>query len=173
MQIHHPCSRLTGGRRQRRVCPRVCLTEEQPNKPSKYGALTTQFKRRLGTILEIWTCTGQSTKDSERPPCAGFVVSGFSNSQDISASIVREQSVAAQEHELRDKYNELKRRFDSRKHNADLLDKQINRRETLVNSYSLMAGYTEAMNNWKADEQELNENVRATAPVLNRSNNRP
>ncbi len=75
----------------------------------------------------------------------------------MSASIIREQSVAAQEYELRDKYNELKRRFDSRKHNADLLDKQINRRETLVNSYSLMPGYTEAMNNWKADEQELNE----------------
>ena len=75
----------------------------------------------------------------------------------MSASIIREQSVDAQEHELRDKYNELKRRFDSRKHNADLLDEQINRRETLVNSYSLMADYTEAMNNWKADEQELNE----------------
>ncbi|MCK0549990.1 chromosome segregation protein SMC [Pseudomonas syringae] len=75
----------------------------------------------------------------------------------MSASIIREQSVAAQEHELRDKYNELKRRFDSRKHNADLLDKKINRRETLINSQSLMAGYIEAMNNWKADEQELNE----------------
>ncbi len=46
---------------------------------------------------------------------------------------------------------------DSRRHNADLLDKNINRRETLVNSHSLMAGYIEAMNNWKADEQELNE----------------
>ncbi|WP_192843912.1 chromosome segregation protein SMC [Pseudomonas syringae] len=73
------------------------------------------------------------------------------------ASIIREQSVDAQEHELRDKYNELKRRFDSRKHNADLLDKQINRREPLIISHSLMAGYIEAMSNWKADEQELNE----------------
>ncbi|SFH69156.1 hypothetical protein SAMN05444507_102221 [Pseudomonas syringae] len=58
----------------------------------------------------------------------------------MSASIIREQSVDAQEHELRDKYNELKRRFDSRRHNADPLDKKINRRETLVNSHSLMAG---------------------------------
>ncbi|QQN26441.1 coiled-coil domain-containing protein [Pseudomonas syringae group genomosp. 3] len=75
----------------------------------------------------------------------------------IEAALENEQSVAAQEHELRDKYNELKRRFDSRKHNADLLDRKINRRETLANSDSLMAGYIEAMNNWKADEQELNE----------------
>ncbi|KTB59122.1 chromosome segregation protein SMC [Pseudomonas viridiflava ICMP 13104] len=75
----------------------------------------------------------------------------------FEAALESEQSVAAQEHELRDKYNELKRRFDSRKHNADLLDQKINRRETLVNSQSLMAGYIEAMNTWKADEQELNE----------------
>ncbi|EGH07493.1 hypothetical protein BKM25_16150 [Pseudomonas avellanae] len=75
----------------------------------------------------------------------------------IEAALENEQSVAPQEHELRDKYNELKRRFDSRKHNADLLDRKINRRENLANSDSLMAGYIEAMNNWKADEQELNE----------------
>ncbi|UZS67888.1 chromosome segregation protein SMC [Pseudomonas syringae] len=76
----------------------------------------------------------------------------------LEAALENEQGIeAAQERELRDKYNELKRRFDSRKHNADLLDKKINRRETLVNSQSLMAGYIEAMNNWKADEQELNE----------------
>ncbi|WP_241690365.1 chromosome segregation protein SMC [Pseudomonas syringae] len=60
----------------------------------------------------------------------------------------------------------MKRRFDSRKHNADLLDKQINRRETLVNSYSLMPGYTEAMNNWKADEQELNEKLQSHSTRL-------
>ncbi|WP_141251646.1 chromosome segregation protein SMC, partial [Pseudomonas syringae] len=76
----------------------------------------------------------------------------------LEAALENEQAVeAAQERELRDKYNELKRRFDSRKHNADLLDRKINRRETLANSDSLMAGYIEAMNNWKADEQELNE----------------
>lgn len=60
------------------------------------------------------------------------------------------------ERELRDKYNELKRNFDSRKHNAELLDRKISRRENLANCDSLMAGYIEAMNNWKADEQELN-----------------
>lgn len=59
--------------------------------------------------------------------------------------------------ELRDKYNELKRNFDSRKFNADLLDRKISRRENLANCDSLMAGYIEALNNWKADEQELNE----------------
>lgn len=62
-----------------------------------------------------------------------------------------------QEREIREKYNDLKRDFDSRKHNASLLDQKINRRENLVNCDSLMAGYIEAMTNWKADEQELNE----------------
>jgi len=59
--------------------------------------------------------------------------------------------------ELRDKYNELKRNFDSRNNNADLLDRKICRRENLANCDSLMEGYIEAMNNWTADEQELNE----------------
>ncbi|MCH5537449.1 chromosome segregation protein SMC [Pseudomonas syringae pv. syringae] len=76
----------------------------------------------------------------------------------FEAALEDEQSIEpAQQRELRDKYNELKTRFDARKHNANLLDQKINRRETLVNSHSLMAGYTEAMNNWKADEQELDE----------------
>ncbi|WP_181017169.1 chromosome segregation protein SMC [Pseudomonas syringae] len=59
--------------------------------------------------------------------------------------------------ELRDKYNELKRNFQSRDINADLLDRKISRRENLANCDSLMVGYIEAMDNWKADEQELNE----------------
>ncbi|RMN29477.1 hypothetical protein ALQ62_00057 [Pseudomonas coronafaciens pv. zizaniae] len=76
----------------------------------------------------------------------------------FEAALENEQSIGpAQERELRDKYNELKTRFDARKHNAYLLDQKINRRETLANSDSLMAGYIEAMNTWKADEQELNE----------------
>ncbi|WP_122445822.1 chromosome segregation protein SMC [Pseudomonas viridiflava] len=76
----------------------------------------------------------------------------------FEAALENEQSIEpAQERELRDKYNELKTRFDARKHNADLLDRKINRRETLTNSQSLMAGYIKAMNTWKADEQELNE----------------
>ncbi|PBP66529.1 chromosome segregation protein SMC, partial [Pseudomonas syringae] len=65
----------------------------------------------------------------------------------LEAALENEQSIEpAQERELRDKYNELKTRFDARKHKADLLDKKINRRETLINSQSLMAGYIEAMN---------------------------
>ncbi|QVI70601.1 chromosome segregation protein SMC [Pseudomonas syringae] len=76
----------------------------------------------------------------------------------FEAELENEQSIGpAQERELRDKYNELKTRFDARKHEADLFDRKINRRETLINSQSLMAGYIEAMNTWKADEQELNE----------------
>ncbi|WP_346398215.1 chromosome segregation protein SMC [Pseudomonas syringae] len=76
----------------------------------------------------------------------------------FEAALESEQSIEpAQERELRDKYNELKRRFDARKHDADLLDRKINRREPLANCDSLMAGYIEAMNTWNADEQELNE----------------
>lgn len=62
-----------------------------------------------------------------------------------------------QKRELQAKYNDLKRNFDSRQHDASLLDQKINRRENLVGCDSLMAGYIEAMTNWKADEQELNE----------------
>lgn len=64
---------------------------------------------------------------------------------------------ADQKRELLDKYNELKRNCDSRQHNASLLDQKINRRENLLNCDSLMAGYIEAMTNWKLDEQELHE----------------
>ncbi|WP_162864822.1 chromosome segregation protein SMC [Pseudomonas viridiflava] len=75
----------------------------------------------------------------------------------LEAALENDQGIDAnQALELRDKYNDLKRRFDSRKYEAHLLDKKINRRETLANSDSLMAGYVEAMDNWKADEQELN-----------------
>ncbi|PWK31446.1 chromosome segregation protein SMC [Pseudomonas sp. OV226] len=59
--------------------------------------------------------------------------------------------------ELWDKYNELKRNFDSRNNNADLLNRKISRRENLANCDSLMVGYIEAMDNWTGDEQELNE----------------
>ncbi|MEE4790796.1 chromosome segregation protein SMC [Pseudomonas viridiflava] len=76
----------------------------------------------------------------------------------FEAALENEQSIEhAQKHELRDKYNELKTRFDARKHEADLFDQKVNRRETLANCDSLMAGYIEAMNTWNADEQELNE----------------
>ncbi|KPX11540.1 hypothetical protein ALO75_200143 [Pseudomonas syringae pv. coryli] len=75
----------------------------------------------------------------------------------LEAALENDQGIDAdQALELRHKYNELKRPFDSRKYEAHLLDQKINRRETLANSDSLMAGYVEAMNNWKADEQELN-----------------
>jgi hypothetical protein len=76
----------------------------------------------------------------------------------LEAVLESEETIEpTQERELRDKYNELKRSFDSRKNNADLLDRKISRRENLANCDSLMAGYIEAMDNWKADEKELNE----------------
>ena len=59
--------------------------------------------------------------------------------------------------EIRSEYNTLKLPYDSNKHHAWLLDAQVTRREQLLNHETLMAGYTESMANWKADEQELNE----------------
>lgn len=73
--------------------------------------------------------------------------------------------------ELRDKYNELKRHFDSSNNNADLLDRKISRHENLLNCDSLMAGYIEAMDNWKADEQELNEKRQSLSTRLEQIRN--
>ena len=58
---------------------------------------------------------------------------------------------------IRKEHGSLKIPYDSSKHRAWLLDAKINRREQLLNHETLMAGYTESMANWKADEQELNE----------------
>lgn len=60
-------------------------------------------------------------------------------------------------YEIRKQYNTLKIPYDSRKHQASIITDRINRREKLVNHETLMAGYTESMENWKADEQELHE----------------
>ncbi len=61
------------------------------------------------------------------------------------------------EREVRDQYNERKRKFDSLDLEIHALNRKIHRRENLANREALMAGYVEAMANWKADEQELNE----------------
>jgi hypothetical protein len=60
-------------------------------------------------------------------------------------------------YEIRNQYNTLKIPYDSRKYQASIITDQITRREKLVNHKALMAGYTESMANWKADEQELNK----------------
>lgn len=76
----------------------------------------------------------------------------------LEAVLESEETIEpTQERALRDTYNELKRNFDSRNLNADLLDRRISRSENLANCESLMTGYIETMDNWKADEQELNE----------------
>lgn len=64
---------------------------------------------------------------------------------------------AAREIEIRKQYNQLKIPYDSRQLHVSIFSNQIARREKLVNHETLMAGYTESMDNWKADEQELNE----------------
>lgn len=60
-------------------------------------------------------------------------------------------------YEIRKQYNTLKIPYDSRMHHASIMSNKIARRESLANHEILMAGYTESMANWKADEQELNE----------------
>lgn len=64
---------------------------------------------------------------------------------------------ADREIEIRKQYNQLKIPYDSRQLHVSIFSNQIARREKLVNHKTLMAGYTESMDNWKADEQELNE----------------
>ncbi|VVN41348.1 hypothetical protein PS663_05450 [Pseudomonas fluorescens] len=60
-------------------------------------------------------------------------------------------------YEIRKQLNSLKIPYDSRKTQASSLASRIDRRENLLNHETLMAGFIEAMENWKADEQELNE----------------
>ena len=64
---------------------------------------------------------------------------------------------AAREYEIRKQYSQLKIHYDSNKHQASIQSNKIARREKLANHETLMAGYTESMESWKADEQELNE----------------
>ena len=64
---------------------------------------------------------------------------------------------ADREIEIRKKYNQLKIPYDSRQLHVSIFSNQIARREKLVNYKTLMAGYTDSMGSWKADEQELNE----------------
>lgn len=73
-----------------------------------------------------------------------------------------------QKREIRDKYNDLKRQFDSLDFEASQLDQKINRRENFLNCDSLMAGYLEAMSNWKADEQDLNDKRQSLSTRLER-----
>lgn len=60
-------------------------------------------------------------------------------------------------YETRKQYNTLKIPYDSCKTRAGNAEARIQRREKMVNYETLMAGYTDSMDNWKADEQELNE----------------
>ena len=61
------------------------------------------------------------------------------------------------EDNLRYKITDKKREVGYRERDIETLDKKIHRRETLANHQSLMASYIEAINTWKADEEELNQ----------------
>ncbi|WP_455917439.1 chromosome segregation protein SMC [Pseudomonas cerasi] len=60
------------------------------------------------------------------------------------------------EREVRDQYNERKRKIDSLDLEIYRLNPKIRRRENLANREALMAGYISNMANWTADELELN-----------------
>jgi len=62
-----------------------------------------------------------------------------------------------QEREVRDQYNEQKRKIDSLDMELYRLNPKIQRRENLANCDVLMAGFIADMANWAADEIELNE----------------
>lgn len=61
------------------------------------------------------------------------------------------------EREVRDQYNERKRKIDSLDMELYRLNPKIQRRENLANYDALMAGFIADMANWAADEIELNE----------------
>lgn len=67
---------------------------------------------------------------------------------------------------IRNEHSSLKVPYDARKHRAWLLNAKITRREQLLNHETLMAGYTESMANWKADELELNEKRKSLSTRL-------
>ncbi|MBA5980244.1 chromosome segregation protein SMC [Pseudomonas sp. MD195_PC81_125] len=76
----------------------------------------------------------------------------------LEALLVNEEELDADRlYEIRKQYNTLKIPYDSCKTRASYAEARIQRREKLVNHETLMAGYTESMENWKADELELNE----------------
>ncbi|MBD9591082.1 chromosome segregation protein SMC [Pseudomonas sp. PDM03] len=62
-----------------------------------------------------------------------------------------------QEREVRDQYNERKRKIDSLDMELYRLNPKIQRRENLANCDALMTGFIADMANWAADEIELNE----------------
>lgn len=68
--------------------------------------------------------------------------------------------------EVRDQYNERKRKFDSLDLEINGLNRKIYRRENLANRETLMTDYIEGMASRKADEQELNEKRQSVSTRL-------
>lgn len=143
--------------------------------PQQQDALTQNLENAQNELLPTQVLdsdtTSDQTNDAEQKLLKEIEVLKdrrdqlLSEAQDLQAEMLPyEEALESEEaldpdqqRELRDKYNDLKRPFDSRQFEASLLDQKINRRENLLNCDSLMAGYREAMANWKTDEQELNE----------------
>ena len=121
-----------------------------PNSDSTHAAANCEKKQRL--IDEIDQLTTRRDKylsaAEEQYAAMAPLEALLEGDEELDANRLRE---------VRSEYNTLKLPYDSNKHHAWILDTQITRREQLLNHETLMAGYTESMANWKADEQELNE----------------
>ncbi|WP_223542219.1 chromosome segregation protein SMC [Pseudomonas sp. BF-RE-26] len=72
-----------------------------------------------------------------------------------------------QEREVRDQYNDRKRKIDSLDLQIHMLNRKIQRRENLDNRQTMMAGYIADMANWAADELELNAKRESLSTRLN------
>lgn len=136
--------------------------------------LTNELERREATVLaqrvsDSSEATGHCDKKQlllgeieilkvERDKYLSEVEQMYIEIAPLEALLEDEETLDAERlYEIRKQYNTLKIPYDSRKHQASIVTNRITRREKLVNHETLMAGYTESMANWKADEQELNE----------------
>ncbi len=121
-----------------------------PNSDSTHAAANCEKKQRL--IDEIDQLT------TRRDKYLSAAEEQYAEMAPLEALLEGDEELDANRlREVRTEYNTLKLPYDSNKHHAWILDAQITRREQLLNHETLMAGYTDSIANWKADELELNE----------------
>ncbi|WP_242487348.1 chromosome segregation protein SMC [Pseudomonas sp. TH15] len=131
-----------------------------PNSDSTHAAANCEKKQRLIDEIDQLTTRRDKYLRAAEEQYAGIapLEALLEGDEELDADRLRE---------VRSEYNTLKLPYDSNKHHAWILDTQITRREQLLNHETLMAGYTEAMANWKADELELNEKRDSLSTRLN------
>ena len=115
-------------------------------------AATDHSAKKQRLIDEINQLTAQRDEDLRRAE------EHYAKMAPLEALLEGDEAIEADRlNKIRNEHSSLKVPYDARKHRAWLLDAKITRREQLLNHETQMAGYTESMANWKADEQELNE----------------